>query len=55
VEKRRKGARHATQGEGFPIRRLNRAEYENTVRDLLGVDIDLKDVLAVGHAGERVR
>src|SRR5262249_53125591 len=27
------------------IRRLNRAEYENTVRDLLGVDIDLKDVL----------
>src|SRR5262249_26593161 len=27
------------------IRRLNRSEYENTVRDLLGVDVDLKDVL----------
>ena len=38
------GARIATQGR-VPIRRLNRAEYENTVRDLLGVDIDLKDVL----------
>ncbi|HVK09191.1 MAG TPA: DUF1592 domain-containing protein [Gemmataceae bacterium] len=28
-----------------PIRRLNRAEYQNTVRDLLGVDIDLTEVL----------
>ena len=27
------------------MRRLNRAEYENTVRDLLGVDVDLKDLL----------
>jgi hypothetical protein len=27
------------------LRRLNRAEYENTIRDLLGVEIDLKDVL----------
>ena len=27
------------------LRRLNRAEYENTVRDLLGVDVDLKDLL----------
>lgn len=38
------GTRNATRGR-VPIRRLNRAEYENTVRDLLGVDIDLKDVL----------
>src|SRR5581483_9840141 len=38
------GARVAAQGRA-PIRRLNRAEYENTVRDLLGVDLDLKDVL----------
>jgi mono/diheme cytochrome c family protein len=37
-------ARHATQGR-VPIRRLNRAEYENTVRDLLRVHIDLKEVL----------
>ncbi len=28
-------------------RRLNRAEYENTVRDLLGVDADLKELLAL--------
>lgn len=34
----------ATQGR-VVLRRLNRAEYENTIRDLLGVDIDLKDVL----------
>src|SRR5262249_16972552 len=27
------------------LRRLNRAEYENTVRDLLGVEIDLKELL----------
>jgi hypothetical protein len=27
------------------VRRLNRVEYENTVRDLLGVDVDLKDML----------
>jgi hypothetical protein len=38
------GARNAAQGR-VPMRRLNRAEYENTVRDLLGVDIDLKDLL----------
>src|SRR6059058_4869904 len=38
------GARNATQGR-VPIRRLNRAEYENTVRDLLGVDLDLKELL----------
>jgi mono/diheme cytochrome c family protein len=36
--------RNTTQGR-VPIRRLNRAEYENTIRDLLGVDLDLKDVL----------
>ena len=29
------------------LRRLNRAEYENTVRDLLAVDLDLKDLLPV--------
>jgi hypothetical protein len=36
--------RNAAQGR-VAMRRLNRAEYENTVRDLLGVDIDLKEVL----------
>lgn len=37
-------ARNAAQGR-VPLRRLNRAEYENTVRDLLGVELDLKDLL----------
>ncbi len=27
------------------LRRLNRTEYQNTVRDLLGVDVDLKELL----------
>lgn len=36
--------RNAVQGR-VPLRRLNRAEYLNTVRDLLDVDIDLKDLL----------
>ena len=37
------------------LRRLNRAEYENTVRDLLGVDLDLKDLLPPDTLGERLR
>ncbi len=37
-------ARSAAQGR-VVLRRLNRAEYANTVRDLLGVDVDLKDLL----------
>ncbi len=39
-------ARNAVQGRAV-MRRLNQAEYENTVRDLLGVDVELKDVLPV--------
>jgi mono/diheme cytochrome c family protein len=31
-------------------RRLNRSEYENTIRDLLGVDADLKELLALDSA-----
>ena len=34
----------ATQGR-VVMRRLNRAEYANTVRDLLGVEVDLADLL----------
>jgi len=37
-------ARRAAQGR-VVLRRLNRVEYENTVRDLLGVDVDLIDLL----------
>ncbi len=32
------------------LRRLNRVEYENTVRDLLGIDVDLQGAAARGHA-----
>jgi mono/diheme cytochrome c family protein len=37
-------ARRSTQGR-VVCRRLNRVEYENSVRDLLGVDVELKDLL----------
>jgi mono/diheme cytochrome c family protein len=44
----RTAAAEATRGSAVgrvAMRRLNRTEYENTVRDLLGVDVDLKDLL----------
>jgi len=37
-------ARRASQGR-VVLRRLNRVEYENTVRDLLSIDIPLQDLL----------
>lgn len=37
-------ARRAAQGR-VVLRRLNRVEYENTIRDLLGISIDLKEML----------
>lgn len=37
-------AESASQGR-VVLRRLNRAEYANTVRDLLGVSVDLQDLL----------
>jgi mono/diheme cytochrome c family protein len=37
-------ARSSSQGR-VVLRRLNRAEYANTVRDLLDVNVDLKDLL----------
>lgn len=39
-------ARRASQGR-VVLRRLNRNEYANTVRDLLGVEVELKDLLPV--------
>jgi hypothetical protein len=39
-------AEASQQGEGrVTLRRLNRNEYQNTIRDLLGVDIDVKGLL----------
>ena len=41
-----KAAEAARRAQGrVVLRRLNRVEYENTVRDLLGVDVDLKELL----------
>lgn len=37
-------ARRASEGR-VVLRRLNRAEYANTMRDLLGVEVDLADLL----------
>jgi mono/diheme cytochrome c family protein len=34
------------------LRRLNRIEYENTVRDLLGIDADLRDLLPPDSAAD---
>jgi len=39
-------AQRRTQGR-VVCRRLNRIEYENTVRDLLGIEADLKEMLAL--------
>jgi cytochrome c553 len=44
-------ARRSAEGRVVQ-RRLNRVEYENTVHDLLGVDVDLKELLPIdGSAG----
>jgi mono/diheme cytochrome c family protein len=41
--------RRAKEGRAV-LRRLNRAEYENTVRDLLGVSVELKGMLPIDSA-----
>ncbi len=38
-------ARQQATPERVVLRRLNRTEYQNTVRDLLGIDVDLKELL----------
>lgn len=44
-------AQRAAQGR-VVLRRLNRTEYENTVRDLLGVDTPLKDLLPADSSAD---
>jgi hypothetical protein len=39
------------QGGRIAMRRLNRREYRNTIRDLLGVEIDVRDLPADSGAG----
>jgi hypothetical protein len=43
--------RRTTQGR-VVLRRLNRDEYENTMRDLLGVKVDLKELLPQDSSSE---
>lgn len=40
-------AAHSAAEGRVVLRRLNRAEYANTIRDLLSVDVDLQDLLPV--------
>jgi hypothetical protein len=44
-------ARRAQQGRTV-LRRLNRLEYTNTLRDLLGVDLDLRETLALDSSSD---
>jgi len=45
--------RATTVGPGQPgLRRLNRTEYRNTVRDLVGVDLDVARLLPADDVGE---
>ena len=41
----RRRCRRAGGSGRVVLRRLNRVEYENTVRDLLGIEVELKDLL----------
>src|SRR5262249_52917984 len=42
-------ARRASQGR-VVLRRLNRIEYQNTIRDLLGIEIELQELLPIDTA-----
>lgn len=44
-------SRRQTQGR-VGLRRLNRVEYENTIRDLLGIEVDLKELLPADTAAD---
>ena len=43
--------RLSDSGGNIAMRRLNRREYKNTLRDLLGVDINVRELPADGGAG----
>jgi len=43
--------RLSDSGGNIAMRRLNRREYKNTIRDLLGVDINVRELPADGGAG----
>jgi hypothetical protein len=41
----REAAVHVNPGRPAPLHRLNRSEYSNAIRDLLGVEVDAQDLL----------
>jgi hypothetical protein len=43
-------ASHPNPGRTVPFHRLNRSEYRNAIRDLLGLEIDASDLLPVDDA-----
>ena len=44
-------AKHTDPGRTDTFRRLNRTEYQNTIRDLLAVDVDVTSTLPADDAG----
>ncbi len=44
-------AAHPTPGRTQTLRRLNRTEYQNAIRDLLGLDIDAASLLPADESG----
>src|SRR5207249_4793508 len=42
---------HPDPGRTESLHRLNRAEYKNSIRDLLGLEIDFTDLLPVDGSG----
>src|SRR5438094_711515 len=53
----RAAAKHPNPGRTETFRRLNRTEYQNSIRDLLGLDIDAAALLPkddVGHGFDNV-
>lgn len=44
-------AQHPRPGRTESIRRLNRTEYQNSIRDLLGIKLDVKEMLPADQEG----
>ncbi len=46
-------AKHPNPGRTETFRRLNRTEYQNTIRDLLAVEVDVASLLPAGRVQPR--
>src|SRR5262249_3953021 len=51
----RAAAAHPDPGRTVTLRRLNRTEYQNVIRDLLAVDVDAAALLPAGQANQGLR